>query len=58
MIFVRGLARDVTESDIRKDISTCGLWAKDVRIVQDSDSGTSCSSSKFNQSYFLASHQS
>ena len=41
VIFVRGLARDISESDIRQDISNCGLWAKDVRIVQDSDSGLS-----------------
>lgn len=39
VIFVRGLARDVSDMDVRKDISNCGLWAKDVRVVYDPDTG-------------------
>ncbi|KAK3923245.1 RNA-binding protein 5 [Frankliniella fusca] len=41
VIFVRGLARDVTEMDIRTDVSNCGLWAKDVRVVHANDTGVS-----------------
>ncbi|KAJ1526377.1 hypothetical protein ONE63_009523 [Megalurothrips usitatus] len=41
VIFVRGLARDISEMDIRKDISDCGLWPKDVRVVTDAETGAS-----------------
>lgn len=39
VIFLRGLARDIVDGDIRKDISSCGLWPKDVRVVYDNETG-------------------
>lgn len=37
---VRGLAQHITETDISDDIQTCGLVAKDIRLIRKKETGT------------------
>ncbi len=37
---IRGLAQHLNENDIRKDISDCGLTARDIRLIRKKETGT------------------
>ena len=37
---IRGLAQHITEADISDDIQSCGLLAKDIRLIRKKETGT------------------
>ena len=39
-IMVRGLAQHITETNISDDIQSCGLTAKDIRLIRKKETGT------------------
>ena len=39
-IMIRGLAQHITEADISDDIQSCGLLAKDIRLIRKKETGT------------------
>ena len=39
-IMIRGLAQHITEADISDDIQSCGLIAKDIRLIRKKETGT------------------
>ena len=36
---IRGLAQHITETDISDDIQSCGLVAKDIRLIRKKETG-------------------
>jgi hypothetical protein len=36
---IRGLAQHITEADISDDIGSCGLFAKDIRLIRKKETG-------------------
>ena len=38
-IMIRGLAQHITETDISDDIQSCGLVAKDIRLIRKKETG-------------------
>jgi len=38
---IRGLAQHITETDISDDIQSCGLVAKDIRLIRKKETGAS-----------------
>merc|ERR1719464_2088756 len=40
-IMIRGLAQHITETDISDDIQSCGLVAKDIRLIRKKETGAS-----------------
>ena len=38
-IMIRGLAQHITETDISDDIQSCGLMAKDIRLIRKKETG-------------------
>ena len=38
-IMIRGLAQHITETDISDDIQSCGLAAKDIRLIRKKETG-------------------
>jgi len=39
-IMVRGLAQHISENDIEESITSCGLQAKDIRLIRKKETGT------------------
>ena len=37
---VRGLAQHISENDIEDSIRSCGLQAKDIRLIRKKETGT------------------